>query len=33
LETNYPTLSTLLKDYARDVAFPLYFLGFKNEKL
>ena len=26
LETNYPTLSILLRDYARDAAFPLHFL-------
>jgi len=25
--------STLLKDYARDVAFPLHFLRFTYEKL
>ena len=31
--TYYPTLSTLLKDYARDVAFPLHFLRFTYEKL
>jgi len=33
LETNYTTLLTLLKDYARDVAFPLHFLRFTYEKL
>jgi hypothetical protein len=25
LETNYPTLSVLLRDYARDATFPLLF--------
>jgi hypothetical protein len=25
LETNYPTLSVLLRDYTRDAAFPLHF--------
>jgi hypothetical protein len=31
LETYYPTLSTLLKDYTRDVAFLLHFLRFTKK--
>jgi hypothetical protein len=32
-QVEIPTLLTLLKDYARDVAFPLPFLRFTHEKL